>query len=117
MTKDELVNKLVGKLNFMFVDEYNEMNTLIDIVNLYLKDINVSYKYNYDILCKDIVDNVSVFIGDIGYDSIEIEDSSIFMYGVIVQVIKNRIGEHIKDVDSRTEALIKHNLNYHLLTK
>jgi hypothetical protein len=115
--RTDLLGKIEGNLSDMFVDEYDKVNQARLSVNVYLKDIELGYQYEYNDFCKDFMTNSKNLINQLSDERLRELNNSIFVTEVISFMIKNKIYEKVEDVDRRSYLMIQHELKKFLMNQ
>jgi len=115
--RDNLLSKIDSNLSIMFVEEYDKVNQARLSVNLYLKDIEIDYQYDYNDFCKEFLINSKNLINQLPDERLSELNNAIFVTEVVSFMIKNKIYEKIEDVDKRSYLMIQHELKKFLMNQ
>ena len=98
MTEREQITKNIeDKLDGMFVEEYDKVNSAKDSINIYFKDLEINYVYDYNIFCVDFRNNAKQLINNLPPEDLININTTIFVFEVLSYMIRNKIDE---DLDS-----------------
>lgn len=116
-TRESLLKAIEENLSDMFVEKYEQINAARISVNAYLKDIEITYQYDYNGFCIDFMLNSKNLVNKINIEQLRLFDSNLFVSEVLSFMIKNKIYENISDPDKRTYLMIQHELKKFLINR
>ena len=115
--REGLLKKIEDNLSNLFVDQYDKVNTARNSVNLYLKDIEINYQYDYNNFCVEFMDNSRNLVNKLPIEAIRELDDNSFVSEVLSFMIKNKIYENIQDPNQRSYLMIQHELKKFLINR
>jgi hypothetical protein len=116
-TREGLLKKIEDNLSNLFVDQYDKVNIARNSVNLYLKDIEIDYQYDYNNFCVEFMDNSRNLVNKLPIEAIRELDDNSFVSEVLSFMIKNKIYENIQDPNQRSYLMIQHELKKFLINR
>lgn len=116
-TKEELIHFFVEGLKESFVSRYDDINSSKDTVNQYMKNINFNYQYDYNTFCSDFIEFTTDKLEKIDEDNMSNIDINSVISDVLVDMIKEKIYNNVKDEKERATLMMIHELKKYLMKK
>ena len=116
-TRESLLKTIEENLSNMFVEEYDKINIARNSVNMYLKEIEINFEYDYNTFCVDFMSNSKNLVNNIHIEQLRMLDSNSFVSEVLSFMIKNKIYENIKNPERRAYLMIQHELKKFLINR
>lgn len=114
-TRESLLKTIEENLSTMFVEEYDKVNIARVSINVYLKDIDINYEYDYNTFCVEFMQNSKNLVNNIHIEQLRMLDNNSFVSEVLSFMIKNKIYENVSDPDRRANLLVLHELKKFLI--
>ena len=116
-TKDEMINFFVDGLKESFVSKYDDINNSKDTVNEYMKNINFNYQYDYNTFCSEFIKYTTDKLEKVNEEDMPSINITKVISDVLVDMIKNKIYDNVKDEQERATLMMIHELKKYLMKK
>lgn len=116
-TREDLLRRIEENLSDMFVERYEQVNMARNSINAYLKDIGITYQYDYNIFCVEFMDHSKNLVNNVPIERLRDLNNDGFVSEVMSFMIKNKIYENVQDPNHRSYLMIQHELKKFLINR
>jgi hypothetical protein len=114
MEKEKLIQSFITSITESFISDYERIENSKNILNIYLVEIKLDYKYDYNTFCKEFLASVNNELNNMSIENIQNIDSISFTYTIINNMIKNKMNEIITNEKDKLTMMLLYDLKEHL---